>query len=297
VPVQWADVNDDSVITIGFDRDDDPYNGVFARGGESIVTSNVAGDASIVQLDTTSVAGRFHVYAKVTNGTKTRYYYAPGRTTITAAGFDNTWIGPATGGSWSTAANWSTGSAPTAGQKVAIYDSAVTLASNARLADLHLNDTAKLDMRAATLFIDYDDPAASPIAQLTARLREGRTPGSDWSGETGIVSSVAAASGGLTALGIGEAATAVGYSTTDTATFDFAGQSLDCTTVVIKYTYDGDADLNGYVDAVDYGTVDNWIQFPGTDGYCNGDYNLDGVIDAVDYGIMDNSIQLQGPPL
>ena len=55
--------------------------------------------------------------------------------------------------------------------------------------------------------------------------------------------------------------------------------------------------MNGVVDAVDYGTIDNWIQFPGTTGYGNGDLNYDGVIDAVDYGIIDNGIQLQGPPM
>ena len=54
------------------------------------------------------------------------------------------------------------------------------------------------------------------------------------------------------------------------------------------YTWAGDVDLNGVVDAVDYGTIDNWIQFPGTTGYTNGDLNYDGVIDAVDYGIIDN---------
>ena len=63
------------------------------------------------------------------------------------------------------------------------------------------------------------------------------------------------------------------------------------------YTWAGDVDLNGVVDAVDYGTIDNWIQFPGTTGYTNGDLNYDGVIDAVDYGIIDNGIQLQGPPI
>jgi hypothetical protein len=59
----------------------------------------------------------------------------------------------------------------------------------------------------------------------------------------------------------------------------------------------GDMNFDGLVDAQDYGTIDNWVQFPGTDGYANGDLNYDGVIDAADYGIIDNTIQLQGPPL
>jgi MYXO-CTERM domain-containing protein len=55
--------------------------------------------------------------------------------------------------------------------------------------------------------------------------------------------------------------------------------------------------LDGLVDAQDYGIIDNWVQFPGTSGYASGDINYDGVIDAADYGIIDNTIQLQGAPM
>ena len=77
----------------------------------------------------------------------------------------------------------------------------------------------------------------------------------------------------------------------------FGGQTITGATTIAMYTWAGDVDLNGVVDAVDYGTIDNWIQFPGTTGYTNGDLNYDGVIDAVDYGIIDNGIQLQGAPI
>jgi hypothetical protein len=63
------------------------------------------------------------------------------------------------------------------------------------------------------------------------------------------------------------------------------------------YTYAGDLNLDGRIDAQDYGIIDNFVQFPGTRHYANGDINYDGVIDAVDYGIIDNAIQLQGPPI
>jgi hypothetical protein len=63
------------------------------------------------------------------------------------------------------------------------------------------------------------------------------------------------------------------------------------------YTYAGDLNFDGLVDAADYGVIDNFVQFPGTSGYANGDFNYDGVIDAGDYGIIDNTIQLQGPPI
>src|SRR5688572_18965551 len=62
------------------------------------------------------------------------------------------------------------------------------------------------------------------------------------------------------------------------------------------YTYAGDMNLDGLIDVADYGSIDNWIQFPGTNGYMNGDLNYDGVIDVADYGVIDNTIQLQGAP-
>jgi hypothetical protein len=66
---------------------------------------------------------------------------------------------------------------------------------------------------------------------------------------------------------------------------------------IAMYTYAGDVNFDGLVDASDYGIIDNYFQFPGTDGYMNGDFNYDGIIDAGDYGIIDNTFQLQGPPL
>jgi hypothetical protein len=294
VPTQWADLNDDATVTIGLDRDDDPYNGVFARGGTSFTTAGVADDATFAQLATSGIAGRFRVYAKITNGTNTRYYYAPGRATITAAGSDNTWIGAASG-DWSTGTNWSRGVAPAASDEVAIYDSAVTLASPTRVAGIFLNDTAKLDMLTSTLIVDYANGATPPVAHLTSRLATGRGDDANWTGPAGILSSVAAQSSGVTALALGNPAELYGLSSTDT--LDLAGHTIDATTLIVKYTYDGDANLDGLIDGADYGLIDNYVQFPGTSGYWNGDFNYDGVIDGADYGLIDNAIQLQGEPL
>ena len=76
----------------------------------------------------------------------------------------------------------------------------------------------------------------------------------------------------------------------------FGGLSVASGDVLLMYTYAGDVNMDGLVDGADYGTLDNWIQFPGTSGYANGDVNYDGVIDGADYGTLDNSIQLQGDP-
>jgi hypothetical protein len=102
-----------------------------------------------------------------------------------------------------------------------------------------------------------------------------------------------------------DAGPAVGITTLAIATADetfyaggtFGGLAVESGDVLIMYTYAGDLNLDGLVDAGDYGIIDNFVQFPGTFGYANGDINYDGVIDAADYGIIDNTIQLQGPPI
>jgi hypothetical protein len=100
---------------------------------------------------------------------------------------------------------------------------------------------------------------------------------------------------GLTTLGIGEAADVLFLQPAATALWN--GVTVDATTVIVKYTYTGDANLDGLINASDYGIIDNYYQFPGTTGCTNGDFNFDGVIDAGDYGLIDNGFQLQGPPL
>jgi RHS repeat-associated protein len=71
------------------------------------------------------------------------------------------------------------------------------------------------------------------------------------------------------------------------------GESAAADDVIVRFSFAGDSDLNGFVEAADYGTIDNYSQFPGADGYQNGDFNYDGVIDGADYGIIDQTIQFQ----
>jgi hypothetical protein len=100
---------------------------------------------------------------------------------------------------------------------------------------------------------------------------------------------------GTTTIGVATGEQILFLGPTDTGLF--AGQTVTGATTIAMYTYAGDMNFDGLVDAADYGVIDNWVQFPGTDGYANGDLNYDGVIDAGDYGIIDNTIQLQGDPL
>jgi hypothetical protein len=64
----------------------------------------------------------------------------------------------------------------------------------------------------------------------------------------------------------------------------------------VKYTYYGDANLDGVVDGSDYTKIDNGYHNKLT-GWANGDFNYDGVIDGSDYTLIDNSFNTQGGSL
>jgi len=159
---------------------------------------------------------------------------------------------------------------------------------------------ALLDLTDQDMIINYT--GGSPIGSwngsaytgITGLLQSAYNFGA-WDGSTGIRTSMADAASGLTTLAIGEASDALFISGTETALWN--GQTVDATSVLVKYTYAGDLTLDGAVDASDYGVIDNYYQFPGTTGYAYGDFTYDGIIDAADYGSIDNSFQLQGPPL
>ena len=109
----------------------------------------------------------------------------------------------------------------------------------------------------------------------------------------GLTTSKPDAIAGLTTIGVATGAQIRGLGPTDTDTF--GGQTITGASTIAMYTYAGDANLDGVIDGGDYGTIDNFVQVPGADGYANGDFNYDGVIDGGDYGVIDNNIQAQGP--
>jgi hypothetical protein len=159
---------------------------------------------------------------------------------------------------------------------------------------------ATLDLKDNSLAINYS--GASPLGTLSGftytgiagLIQSGRTTNATWDG-AGIITSMPAAATGLTGIGAGEVSALLGLGASETATWD--GRAVDATTVIVKYTYAGDGNLDGVIDGGDYGLIDNNVQIAGAFGYANGDFNYDGVIDGGDYGIIDNNIQAQGLPL
>jgi hypothetical protein len=166
---------------------------------------------------------------------------------------------------------------------------------------IDVRDGGTLDLNDNGLILAEGNPNADRIGAWNGLAYDGVTgmlaSASDygaWDGP-GIGSTAAGASAGLTTLAAAPISTLLGLGPGETALWD--GQTVSANDIVIRYTYAGDATLDGAIDAADYGMIDNYFQFPGTTGYGNGDFNFDGVIDAADYGLIDNSFQLQGAPL
>jgi hypothetical protein len=115
-------------------------------------------------------------------------------------------------------------------------------------------------------------------ADITNQLKEGfNATGGYWNGSAGITSSSAAADTRfLTTLG----------SRPGGITFD--GVTTISSDELIKYTYYGDADLNGTVNGADYQQIDNGFG-SGLTGWQNGDFNYDGVINGSDFALIDNT--------
>jgi hypothetical protein len=122
-------------------------------------------------------------------------------------------------------------------------------------------------------------------------------------GTGGIISSAARSNTtGLTTLGViqnSAAGTQMYGSGTTLGSFD--GANPASTDVLVKYTYYGDANLDGTVDGSDYTLIDAGFNSQKTanplTGWYNGDFNYDGQIDGSDYTLDDNAFNTQGVSL
>ena len=119
---------------------------------------------------------------------------------------------------------------------------------------------------------------------VLALVASGRN-GGGWNGG-GIMTGQANAAAGRTGLAVASAdeIQKVGQV--------WAGFTLNSGDVLVKYTYDGDADLSGNITGDDYFQIDSGYarqRASPLTGYFNGDFNYDGRFDADDYFIIDHN--------
>ena len=144
-------------------------------------------------------------------------------------------------------------------------------------AGLSVAATAQLNLGGNDLIVRGG--AASGLTTVSKLVAAGFAGGT-WAG-TGIASSAAAAD----PAHVSALATVLG-STAAVTTVD--GTSLGSTDVLVRYTYYGDANADGVVNAADYVRTDTGFVTRLT-GWANGDFNYDGSVDGSDYSLIDNA--------
>ena len=144
-----------------------------------------------------------------------------------------------------------------------------------RVPGLSLGAGAALNLKDAALIVDYT--GASPLTTIKGALTSGYAAGT-WSG-AGINSSTAAA-GGSHALGYAEAGDLF---TSFPATF--AGQSVDDSSVLVRYTRYGDANIDGTVNLLDFNRLAG--SFGASDAlWSQGNFNYDNETNLLDFNLL-----------
>jgi hypothetical protein len=135
-------------------------------------------------------------------------------------------------------------------------------------------DEGTLNLTNNSMIIDYDAPVGSLVDHVRQHLQTGR-----------LTSTSATL---LTDLGYGD--------NTLLNRSSFAGQAVDESSLLIKFTYLGDTDLDGDVDVADLGNLaTNW-QTAGA--WTGGDFDYSGSIDVNDLGLLATNWQAGvGSPL
>jgi len=166
-----------------------------------------------------------------------------------------------------------------------ITGSGVNTSVTSGLADLDDNDAI---FKNNTL----GDNSATDVGMM---IRSARTGGT-WTG-LGLTST-SAKNNGLKTTGLG-AIKGTDYKF-GAPTRTFNGRTVADTDVVVKYTYNGDTDLNGKVDGADYAHIDSTFNNEGPGqtspigGWYNGDFDYNGKVDGADYSLIDAAFNSQG---
>jgi hypothetical protein len=195
----------------------------------------------------------------------------------------------------------------TVGGKVAIAANGTNAATSdlgaLAIAGTSDNWTGQLDLKNNDAIVHSG--AANRVAdaaRFTNQLKQGSNFASNnsaqfWTGN-GITTSVGG-NGSTSYTAVGVAVNDLGLlggSQTGALYSSFDGQSVGVNDVLLKYTYFGDADLDGAVTTNDYFQIDNGFLGSKT-GWINGDFDYDGAVTTNDYFLIDNAFLGQGAAL
>jgi hypothetical protein len=145
-----------------------------------------------------------------------------------------------------------------------------------------------LDLNDNKAIVDYT--GTSPLASIRDAVASGYSSGS-WAG-AGITSGVAAS---IAADGANPHKTAIGYAEASAVGItNFGGQGVDGTAVLLRYTWSGDANLDGRVNALDFNAIAT--NFGGSGKFwSDGDMNFDGTVNTADFTALSQNFNLVLP--
>lgn len=164
-------------------------------------------------------------------------------------------------------------------------------------ASLNLAADAFLDLADNALVIDAAPADRQALLQaLTQLVRSARQPvgAPAWSGK-GITSQTAA-----TRTGTGLSIVSNDAGSGALLRNQLNGFALDANSIIVRYGYQADANLDGRVDIDDYFRIDRGYSLKdviATPLFADGDFDLDGQITADDYFIIDSNFVGQSGPL
>ncbi len=183
-----------------------------------------------------------------------------------------------------------------------LTDATLSAAAVSRVSTLNLGTASRLDLSNTKMIVAGGSQvgawnASIPNAYdgISGLVQIGRNGGA-WNGTRGIITSQTQATNPnntntfLTTLAVASAADVKHLSGAQTALF--AGQTVGATDTLVMYTYAGDANLDGKIDADDYFQIDSNYNKTNTNpgfGYFRGDFNYDGKINGDDYFLIDAS--------
>jgi hypothetical protein len=146
-----------------------------------------------------------------------------------------------------------------------------------------LANSGTIDLAGSLIVQSGEGNGAGKLKELVDQIKTGRnSPDGLWKG-TGITSS-AARDNQFTGIAAILNDDGSGKAIRDT----FADVAVDATSILLKHTWNGDANLDGVVNADDYFLTDSgYVTQKG--GWYNGDFNYDSVVNADDYFLIDSA--------
>jgi hypothetical protein len=148
----------------------------------------------------------------------------------------------------------------------------------------------RVDVGVDRLVVDYS--GNSPLAAVMGLIKSGFNAGGPrWQGG-GIVSGAAATD---VTMGIGYAEASDVLHLSGNQTGAFGGATVDASSVLVRFTRLGDANLDGRVGVADFQRLELGYGMAGQ-GWGRGDFNYDGIVDDADFRLLYANFDQEMPP-